>query len=56
MEGAYARDGAGPGKKRKEREGKSEKDGGEHKFKRVHVAAVGERVMERLAGLAKGDG
>ena len=55
-EGAYARDGAGPGQKRKEREAGSEEEGAEHKFRKVHVAAAGERVMERLAGIAKGDG
>ena len=56
VEGAYARDGAGPGRKRKEREAGSAEEGEEHKFRRVHVAATGERVMERLAGIAKGDG
>ena len=30
--------------------------GAEHKFRKVHVATAGERVMERLAGIAKGDG
>ena len=56
VEGAYARDGAGPGQKRKDREMGSAEGGEEHKFKKVHVAAAGERVMERLAGIAKGDG
>ena len=36
--------------------GSAEEVGEEHKFRRVHVAATGERVMERLAGIAKGDG
>ena len=56
VDGAYARDGAGPGQKRKDREVGSAEGGEEHKFKKVHVAAAGERVMERLAGIAKGDG
>ena len=55
-EGAYARDGAGPGGKRKEREGMGGDREEGHRFRRVHVAAAGERVMERLAGLARGDG
>ena len=56
VEGAYARDGAGPGQKRREREAGSAEEGAEHKFRKVHVATAGERVMERLAGIAKGDG
>ena len=56
LKGAYARDGAGPGGKRKEREGMGGDREEGHRFRRVHVAAAGERVMERLAGLARGDG
>ena len=52
-EGAYARDGAGPGGKRKEREGT---EGGReegHRFRRIHVAAAGKtrRTSDTLVAM-----